>query len=95
MKKINNALIFLISLISICFAVKDINIGAYDRLIGSLSIVLILLIPKIIGKLFKLEISYLLELIYIIFIFVAQFLGSVVNLYNIIWWYYVSNKNNG
>ena len=47
MKKINNALIFVISLLSICFAVKDINIGAYDRLIGSLSIVLILLIPKI------------------------------------------------
>ena len=87
MKKINNTLIFLISLLSICFAVKDINIGAYDRLIGSLSIVLILLIPKIIGKIFKLEISNLLELIYIIFIFVAQFLGSVVNLYNIIWWY--------
>lgn len=87
MKKISNALIFVISILSICFAVKDINIGAYDRLIGSLSIVLILLIPKIIRKIFKLEISDLLELIYIIFIFVAQFLGSVVNLYNIIWWY--------
>lgn len=87
MKKINDSLIFLIILTSICFAVKDINIGAYDRLIGSLSIVLILFIPRLITKFFKIKIPEILELIYILFIFIAQFLGSVVNLYNIIWWY--------
>lgn len=87
MKKINNILIYLVSLASICYAIKDINIGAYDRLIGSLSIIFVLVIPKIVGKLFKIEITSLMEFIYIIFIILAQFLGSVVNLYNTIWWY--------
>ena len=27
------------------------------------------------------------ELIYVVFIILAQFLGSVVNLYNTFWWY--------
>lgn len=85
--KLNNVLIFLISLISVCYAVKDINNGAYDRLIGSLSIILVLFIPRILNKIFKIKIGNYLELIYIIFIFLAQFLGSVVNLYNAIWWY--------
>ena len=85
--KLNNVLIFLISLISVCYAVKDINNGAYDRLIGSLSIILVLFIPRILNKIFKIKIGNYLELIYIIFIFLAQFLGSVVNLYNTIWWY--------
>lgn len=86
-KKLNNILIYLTSLAAVCYAIKDINIGAYDRLIGSLSIILVLLIPKIARKLFKIRITSFMELVYICFIFLAQFLGSVVNLYNTIWWY--------
>ena len=87
MKKINDALIFLVVLISICFAVKDFSIGSYDRLLGSLSIVFVLFVPRIAKKLFKIEISNTMEFVYILFIFLAQFLGSVINLYNKIWWY--------
>ncbi len=89
MKKINNALIFLCSLASICFFVRDLNIGANQRFLGDLSMVFVLLIPKIIRKIFKIRITDAMELIYVIFMILAQFLGSVVNLYNndTTWWY--------
>lgn len=87
LKKLNNVLIFLITLISVCYAVRDFNYGAYDRLLSSLSIVLVLFIPRILAKILKSKVLNTLEFIYIIFIFLAQFLGSVVNLYSKIWWY--------
>lgn len=87
MKKLNNVLIFLCSLASLCYFVRDYNIGAYDRLLGSASIILVLFIPRIFQKIFKLKISDGMELIYVVFIILAQFLGSVVNLYNTVWWY--------
>lgn len=86
-KKINSALIFLCSLAAICFFVKDINIGAYDRLLGDITIPLVLFLPRIFKKIFKIKITDAMELVYVIFIILAQFLGSVVNLYNTTWWY--------
>ncbi len=87
MKKLNNVLIFLATLASVCFFIKDFNAGAYDRLLSSASIVLVLFIPRILGKLFKIKISDAMELVYILFIILAQLLGSSVNLYNTVWWY--------
>lgn len=87
MKKLNNVLIFLCSLSAACFFVKDINIGAYDRLLGDITIPLVLLLPRIFKKIFKIKITDAMELVYVIFIILAQFLGSVVNLYNTTWWY--------
>ena len=87
MKKLNNVLIFLCSLAAACFFVKDINIGSYDRLLGDITIPLVLLLPRIFKKIFKIKITDAMELVYIIFIILAQFLGSVVNLYNTTWWY--------
>ena len=87
MKKINNILIFIISLLSLCFFIKDINQGHNDRLLADISIILVLLLPKIIRKITKDKITPMLELIYIIFMFLAHFVGSIVNLYNITWWY--------
>ncbi len=89
MKRITNTLIFLCSLAAICFMVKDINVGNYDRILGDITIPLVLLIPRIIKNLFKIRITDTMELIYVVFIILAQFLGSVVNLYNndTTWWY--------
>ncbi len=87
MKKLNNALIFLCSLASICIFVKDLNIGATDRFLGDLSMVFVLLIPKIVRWLFKIKITDAMEFVYVIFMILAQFIGSVVNLYNHTWWY--------
>lgn len=87
MKRINNVLIFLCSLASVCIFVKDFNIGATDRFLGDLSMVFVLLIPKIVRKLFKIKITDAMEFIYVLFMILAQFIGSVVNLYNHTWWY--------
>lgn len=87
MKKLNNILIFLCSLAAVCFFVRDINVGSYDRLLGDITVPLVLLIPRIFKSLFKIKITDAMELVYVIFIILAQFLGSVVNLYNTTWWY--------
>lgn len=87
MKKLNNVLIFLCSLASVCIFVKDLNIGATDRFLGDLSMVFVLLIPKIVRWLFKIKITDAMEFVYVIFMILAQFIGSVVNLYNHTWWY--------
>ncbi len=87
MKKVNNILIIIISLLSICVFIKDINIGQNDRLLADLSIILILLIPKVLRGIFKIRITPVIELIYIIFMFLVDFLGSVIYLYNYVWWY--------
>ena len=87
MKKINNYLIILTVIASYSYAVRDYIAGSYDRLACSLSIILVLLVPKILRKLFKLKISEYMELVYIIFVILAHFIGSVVNLYNTTSWY--------
>ena len=87
MKKLNNILILLCSLASVCFLVKDLNLGSYDRLLGDATVPLVLLLPRIISNIFKIKITSAMELVYIIFIILAQFAGSVVNLYNKVWWY--------
>lgn len=87
MRKLNNVLIFLASLTSVCFAVYNINVGAYDRLLACLSIVFVLFIPRIINKIFKNKINDAMEFVYVVFIILAQLLGSVVNLYDGVWWY--------
>jgi len=87
MKKLNNVLIFLCSLAAICIFVKDINIGATDRLLGDITIPLVLFMPRIIKSIFKIKITDAMELVYVIFIILAQFIGSVINLYNKVWWY--------
>lgn len=63
-------------------------IGKYDcNIIVCLSLYPIFLLPKIIRKLFKVNISYSVEFMYIIFILVAQLLGRVANFYEFIPWY--------
>ena len=87
MKKFNNLLIILISVVSLIFMGYFIYNNIYDRVIASASMLLVLCFPKIIGNIFRLKISPKGELIYIIFIFLVQFLGSVLSFYDMFWWY--------
>ena len=87
MKKYTNILIFIFSLVSLCFFVRDINLGANDRLLGDISLILVFFLPRIFSNIFKFKISDALELGYVLFIIFAQFMGSIVNLYNTTWWY--------
>lgn len=85
MKKLtilNKIIIFLTILISILCSLKSImDFNLYNALIR-LSIIPIILIPNIINKLFKIKISEASKMIYVIFIFLAHFLGSIINFYN-------------
>lgn len=90
MKKINiikNIIIFIVVFCGLCYSLESILDNNLYRTLIRLSVIPIIFLPKIVKKIFKLNISEVSEMIYIIFIFVAHFLGSIVNLYNKIYWY--------
>lgn len=84
-KKINISLI-LIALIGTLYFVfiRDNNIVL---ILKDISIIVTISALYIIQKLFKIKISEGINLIYIIFIFMAHFLGVICELYNYIYWF--------
>ncbi len=85
MKKWNNLFISLLLLLNTGFLLKMILSGQNNRILVTLSVYLIIWIPKIIRH--KVIFPDYMELVYIIFVFFAQFLGSVVGLYSTIYWF--------
>jgi len=90
MKKINYINYFIkISCIlgGIIFSIpKIVDKDLYGTFIR-LSIILLVLLPNMIRKFTKIKITERMELIYLLFLFVAHFLGSIVDLYHKISWY--------
>lgn len=87
MKKWNNLLISLLLLLNTGFLLHLILSGHKSRILVTLSVYLIIWIPKIIRHHLEITFPDYMELVYIIFIFFAQFLGSVVGLYSSIYWF--------
>lgn len=87
MKKINSLLIYVTSVVSLCIFFKDLGHTTIDRLLPSIAMVLVLFIPRILRKIFNLKINNTIELTYLLFVILAQFFGSVINLYNTVFWY--------
>lgn len=85
MKIMNKILSLVVIAVSIYLSCTS-HSGIYGILIR-LSVIPVLFIPEIIEKIFKFKINEHLKTIYIIFIFLAHFLGSIVNLYHHIYWY--------
>ena len=84
-KKINFLLILIASLGSIYFAVtKDNNIVF---ILKDISVIITISALYIIQKIFKIHIDEFINLIYILFIFMAHFLGVVCDLYSQIYWF--------
>lgn len=84
-KKINIILILTSILGSLYFVfTRDNNIVL---ILKDLSIIITINALYIIRKLFKLKISDVLIFIYVLFIFLAHFLGVICELYNVIYWY--------
>ena len=80
MKKINYLLITVAILGSIYIAItQDSSLVYYLK---DLSIILTITALYIIKKVFKIEISEEINFIYIVFIFMAHFLGATCELYN-------------
>jgi hypothetical protein len=83
MKKINKLLIILMILITLGVAIFNFRV---DRIFTNILIIPTLLVPLLCKKL-KIKLSDIDICIYYIFLFLAQVLGCICNLYNIIWWY--------
>lgn len=63
-----------------------IAIKKYDRVFSGITIYFTLFIPDILNNT-KFSFNDKFKLIYAIFIFLAHFLGSIINLYCYVWWY--------
>ncbi|MBR6690829.1 MAG: DUF2238 domain-containing protein [Bacilli bacterium] len=84
-KKINISLIIIAILGSLYFTItRDDNIVL---ILKDMSIVITISALYIIQKLFKIKITNGINLIYIIFVFIAHFLGVICELYNYIYWF--------
>ena len=83
-KKINIFLILVASIFSIYFAFKNDNIVF---IIKDISVIFTISALYIIQRIFNIKINEGLNFVYILFIFMAHFLGVVVNLYDKIYWF--------
>jgi len=81
MKLFNKLLFIVISILSIYIALfGNIEQTLYKKLIV-FSIIPVMLIPNVIEKIFDFKIDNSIKTLYLIFIFFAHFLGTIVNLY--------------
>lgn len=88
MKKILNYSLVLIMLIGNSYLlIRDLSAGDHTRITTYIALYPLLLVPVGFKKLIQFKISVELEVVYYIFLFLAQFLGSGVNLYKYINWF--------
>lgn len=66
----------------IYFSIEPIMNGNIYKTLICLSIIPVMLVPTILKKLFKLNLTPSVEFVYLIFVFFAHFLGSIVNFYH-------------
>lgn len=86
--KLLSRLIIIISIIgSLYYSTALIQSGNIYGVLVKLTIVFTMLVPNIIEKVFKTKFPDSLKFIYVVFIFMAHFLGSIVDLYHKIYWY--------
>lgn len=84
MKKINLLLIVSASIVGIIYSINPIMEGLLYKSLICLGIIPVMLVPTILKRLFKIKITPTVEFVYLIFVFCAHFLGSIVNLYHYI-----------
>lgn len=75
-------LIVLLCIFGVGYAIPCIIDGDLYEVLIRLSIILTAFIPMILRKLFHMHITPLVEIFYLLFIFLGHFLGSIVGLYN-------------
>lgn len=81
MKRFNYILILIVSILSLYIALfGNIEHTLYKYLI-IFSIVPVMLLPYIVKKIFKFKLDESIIILYLVFVFFAHFLGTIVNLY--------------
>lgn len=81
LKKINDILIVLLSITSIIILFVT-KVTKIDRILSYVSILPVMLVPNFVNKFTKFKIKNKYITLYIIFIFLAYFLGSILGLYD-------------
>ena len=84
-KTINYILVIIMSIGSFCLMIYRLSQERYGRIPTDISIYFVLLIPTILKRFIKIEEKDKLE--FYIFIFIAEFLGCIVNLFKFITWF--------
>lgn len=84
-KTINYILVIIMSIGSFCLMIYRLSQGRYGRIPTDIAIYFVLLIPTILKRFIKIEEKDKLE--FYIFIFIAEFLGCIVNLFKFITWF--------
>lgn len=84
MKKLNNLLIVVMLLINIIAFICSFNGYNVNKGI-CIALSVIIFVPKVLRK--KIDVSHTLEFIYLSFVFIAGTVGSVLKVYDLVWWY--------
>lgn len=84
-KTINYILVIIMSIGSFCLMIYRLSQERYGRIPTDIAIYFVLLIPTILKRFIKIEEKDKLE--FYIFIFIAEFLGCIVNLFKFITWF--------
>ena len=87
MKKINLWSIGVLLCINTIFLLLTLLGRFNSNILVCIATYIVVFIPKIIGKIFKTKTNSLLELLFLVFIFIAELLGSVMHLYEYISWF--------
>jgi uncharacterized membrane protein YjdF len=85
-KYINKIISLIMFLLTGIIAFINIRNGDYSRVFSYISILIVVLIPLILRKT-RFKLSEENKLVLNSFIFIADFLGCIANLYNKIWWF--------
>lgn len=86
-KNWNRLCISLLLLLNTGFLMSMILSETQSRILVTISFYFTVWVPCLIRKILKIKLPESMELIYLSFLFLAQFLGSVVNLYAKIYWF--------
>lgn len=83
----NKIIKIIIPLYAVYAIYMEVKNGMNDRIMATAALFLVILVPFLVRKILRYDISHLVEFIYLVFILLAHLLGSVVNLYARIWWW--------
>lgn len=86
-KKINLWSIIIILFVNTIFMLFTMCGKFNSNILVCISTYIIVFIPKILSRLFKIKINPLIEFLFLVFIFIAEVLGSVIHFYDYISWY--------
>lgn len=83
-KKINFAVQITIIFIIFCFLVNSIYLRNYENIFTDLVVIALVFLPKVLNKIFKLNIPYSLEIFYTLLLFFGKYLGADYFYYSVV-----------